>query len=380
MMLLCMSSMMFFTSINMIVAELPTYLERIGENSNKGLIMSLFFWGAALSRPLSGKLADHIGRIPVMITASLIGALVAIFYPLAITVGSFFFLRFLHGLSMGFYPVGSAAYVADIVPDTKIGQSMGIMGLFNNLGTTLGFALGPVIATQVSTTLMFYISSVLSAMVILLLVKMKEPRKNVARLEKTFFNLKLTDFFVPKMLKFSLVTMLSSFCFGTIFTIIPDMSDHLKFSHRGIFFLFFIISTMLIRILAGKTSDKYGYLPVFIFGSTLALVSMLMLAHTQSQSLFLTSGVVLGLGLGMCHPALLAWTVKMSPKTAVGKGLSTTLMAVQMGSGLGAFVSGWIYDNDTNRLPLVFYVCSFTLLVSILYFVLQGNKKLHNLP
>ena len=65
--LLCLSSFLFFSSFNMIIPELPDYLTSLGGEEYKGLIISMFTLSAGLSRPFSGKLADTIGRIPVMV-------------------------------------------------------------------------------------------------------------------------------------------------------------------------------------------------------------------------------------------------------------------------------------------------------------------------
>jgi len=51
----------------MIIPELPAYLTSLGGGEYKGLIISVFTLTAAISRPFSGKLADTIGRIPVMV-------------------------------------------------------------------------------------------------------------------------------------------------------------------------------------------------------------------------------------------------------------------------------------------------------------------------
>jgi MFS family permease len=65
--LLCLSGFLFFGSFNMIVPELPSYLDSMGGGDYKGLIIALFTVTAGLSRPFSGKLADKVGRIPVMV-------------------------------------------------------------------------------------------------------------------------------------------------------------------------------------------------------------------------------------------------------------------------------------------------------------------------
>ncbi|HEY1055736.1 MAG TPA: MFS transporter, partial [Emticicia sp.] len=70
--LLCISSLVFFASFNMLIPELPDYLSKLGGAESKGLIISLFTLTAGLSRPFSGRLTDRIGRVPVMAFGSLV--------------------------------------------------------------------------------------------------------------------------------------------------------------------------------------------------------------------------------------------------------------------------------------------------------------------
>ena len=76
----------------MIIPELPDYLTSLGGEDYKGIIISLFTLTAGLSRPFSGKLADTIGRIPVMVIGSLVCVISGFLYPVASTVFSFMLL------------------------------------------------------------------------------------------------------------------------------------------------------------------------------------------------------------------------------------------------------------------------------------------------
>src|SRR6478752_1384780 len=90
----CLSGMLFFASFNMIIPELPDYLTRLGGADYKGLIISLFTLTAMISRPFSGKLADTIGRVPVMIFGAAVCFVCSLFYPIIATLFGFFTLRF----------------------------------------------------------------------------------------------------------------------------------------------------------------------------------------------------------------------------------------------------------------------------------------------
>jgi MFS family permease len=64
----------------MIIPELPAYLSSLGGAEYKGFIIGLFTITAGLSRPVSGKLADKIGRIPVMVFGASAFVLYVAFY------------------------------------------------------------------------------------------------------------------------------------------------------------------------------------------------------------------------------------------------------------------------------------------------------------
>ena len=130
--LLCLSSLFFFSSFNMIIMELPEYLSLMGGEDYKGLIIALFTLTAGLSRPFSGKLTDSIGRMPVMIFGAVICFVCGMIYPLTTTISGFLLLRFFHGLSTGFKPTATSAFVADVVPANRRGEAMGILGLFGS--------------------------------------------------------------------------------------------------------------------------------------------------------------------------------------------------------------------------------------------------------
>ncbi|MGE8299288.1 MAG: MFS transporter, partial [Sphingobacterium paramultivorum] len=87
--LLCLSSLLFSSSFNMIIPELPNYLSRLGGAEYKGLIIALFTLTAGISRPFSGKLTDRWGRVPVMAIGSIVCFICGFLYPILTSVAGF---------------------------------------------------------------------------------------------------------------------------------------------------------------------------------------------------------------------------------------------------------------------------------------------------
>lgn len=143
----------------MIIPKLSAYLTSLDGAEYKGLIISLFTITAMISRPFSGKIADKVGRIPVMVIGSSVCVLISLLYPLLTSITGFLLLRLVHGFSTGFTPTGLTAYLADIIPYNRRGEAMGLLGTAGTVGMGAGLAVGPSIANDFGLNVMFYCSS-----------------------------------------------------------------------------------------------------------------------------------------------------------------------------------------------------------------------------
>ncbi|MFM8243015.1 MAG: MFS transporter, partial [Crocinitomicaceae bacterium] len=151
-----------------------TFISQLGGESNKGLIITLFSISALLSRPISGKLSDLIGRKKVIYFGIFISVLASLFYPLFLSVPLFLALRFFHGLAAGFTPTGATALVTDIIPENKRGHAMGIWGTFISLGIGIGQGLGSFIYQFGGFNFLFFFAALLSSLSFLLTLNIKE--------------------------------------------------------------------------------------------------------------------------------------------------------------------------------------------------------------
>lgn len=340
----------------MIIPELPSYLTSLGGAEYKGLIISLFTLTAAISRPFSGKLADTIGRIPIMIIGAAVCFVIGFVYPLVGSVAGFLFLRLLHGFSTGFKPTGTSAYVADVVPMDRRGEAMGILGVFGSLGIAAGPALGGIIASTYSTDIMFYASSGFAIFSVIILLGMKETLPGKQKFQWHQLYISRGDLFEPRVMAPSIIMFLSAYSFGVVLTIIPDFSDFLGVENRGFFFASFTAASILVRVLAGKISDKYGRTAVLRVSTLTVMCAMILVGSSQSVFSFLLSGAFLGIAAGMNSPTIFAWTIDLSDPLRRARAMATMYISMEIGIGLGALISGFMFNNVASRIPYTFYL------------------------
>ncbi|HAI75897.1 MAG TPA: MFS transporter [Microscillaceae bacterium] len=351
---LCLSTFLFFASFNMIIPELPAYLTTLGGEDYKGLIIALFALTAGLSRPISGKLADKIGRVPVMIFGAMVCLCCGFLYPLVGTLAGFFFLRFLHGLSTGFTPTGTASYLADVVAFDRRGEAMGLLGLSNSVGMAFGPVIGAYIAQETSLNTMFYTSSLVAFLAMAMLMSLRETLSNKESFKWPMLRLKANELYEPNVWPPAVVMALSTFSFGAILTVLPDFSVHLGLSNKGIAFSFFTVSSLAVRFVAGKLSDRIGRVFILKISALWLAFSMVLMGFSQEVWYFFMCASFLGLSVGMSSPTVFAWTIDLSHDQYRGRAMATVYIALEVGISLGAFFSGWLYANQASRLPWVF--------------------------
>jgi MFS family permease len=370
--LVCVSSLLFSASFNMLIPELPAYLSRIGGAEYKGLIIALFTLTAGISRPFSGRLTDTLGRVPVMATGSVVCFICGFLYPVLGTVAGFLFLRLIHGFSTGFKPTATAAYVADIVPRERWGEALGLHGLCFSTGLAIGPAIGSSITLHYSLNALFYTSSAFALLSIVILMNMKETLKTSQRFHVSMLKITRRDLIAPEVIPAAIVTFLSYIAYGVMLTLIPDWSEHLGIVNKGLFFVVFTVSSLLIRFIAGKASDRYGRSYVINTGLVLLFISLMIVGYGDTFSEFMLGSAVYGVATGVLSPALNAWTVDMSHPNHRGKAMATMYIALEAGIGLGALFAGWYYQDVITKVPVIMYSSAVIAILALAYMLFRS--------
>jgi MFS family permease len=373
--LLCLSMFFFMASFNLILPELNGFITNLGGAEHKGLIISLFSISAGISRPFSGKLSDTIGRKKVIYFGILISFIVALLYPLSYSVLFFLCLRFLHGFSAGFSPTGSTALVTDLIPADSRGKAMGIWGTFISLGIGVGQALGSLIFEYFGYNSLFMISAIFTLISLLLVLKVEETLAIKQKFDGSQLKIQTKDVFEPSILPAAIVMLLTAFSSGIIFVITPDISAFIGITNKGFFFGIYVISTILIRLFTSSLSDKIGRRQTLLIGCTILMISMILIATSNSVNTYILSAVVFGLATGVSSPTLFAWTADLSHEARRGVGAGTMFIALEIGIILGSASTLIFYDNSKNTILISFLVGALLSLVAALYLIWHIRTK-----
>ena len=378
--LVCLSSFLFSSSFNMLIPELPAYLSGMGGASYKGLIIALFTLTAGFSRPFSGKLTDTIGRVPVMAVGSVVCFVCGLLYPVLTTVAGFLFLRLIHGFSTGFKPTATSAYVADLVPEHRWGEAMGVHGVCFSTGLAIGPAIGSTITDHFSINVLFYCSSFFALMSIAILANMKESLQDKHKFSFSLLKIKRKDIVEWRVIPAALITLLSYVSYGVILTVIGDWSKYLGTNNKGLFFMVFTLTSLLIRFVAGKASDQYGRTVILKVSLVMLSVSLAWIGLSTSSFSLMSASALYGVATGMLSPTASAWTIDLSDPQHRGKAVATMYIALEAGIGFGALLAGWLFIDDISTIPTTFFICTGITLLALVYLQLFWKPKMPLLP
>jgi len=380
--MLCLHTFVFMISFNMLIPEMNEYITSLGGEDSKWLILGLWTIAAALARPFSGKIADNISRKSVMLIGVTVSIIISFLYPLFGTVTGFLTLRFLHGFSTGFQPTGASAFVADLIPEGRRGEAMGIFGVMFTVGFSLGQGLGSPVKEAFGMDGLFVTCGILGLLPLIVLIFVKEDYSIVRQnakdqgyhtLAQKIFP-KWDELIGPEVFKPAFVMFLTTMLAGMYFLLIPDLSAHLGYTNKGEFWLVYVGFTVITRLVAGKTTDRFGARNNLIFSCIFLIVASVITGTATTVWQFNVGAILYGLGTGIGSPAYFSWAADLANPLYKGRGMGTLFIALEMGIFFGNLLGQLLYQNDPDRFQIAFFTGGALCFIGLLFLVFTKNR------
>ncbi|MFI6681237.1 MFS transporter [Kribbella sp. NPDC050470] len=167
-----------------VVLALPDMMAGVGLSADElqraAPIISGFLLGYIAVLPLIGRIADVIGRTPVLIGALLLFAVGSLItagaYDLSLIVTG----RFLQGVGGGGLVPATLALVADLWPADRRGLPLGVVSAVQEIGSVLGPLLGALVLAVADWRYIFWLNLLVAVVLALLLRGFKAPPLSAA--------------------------------------------------------------------------------------------------------------------------------------------------------------------------------------------------------
>ena len=358
----------FFLSMNFTTFFLfPLYIKNLGgTESDIGVIMGASGISAILAIPLSGYLSDL--RVPkkIMIHIGIWLAVVASGTALLTTslnVPFFTGIRLIQGISFSVSFMASSIFVAEIIPEEKRAQGIGMFGVFSLIPHALGPAIGEMILERFDFTGVFAFSMLMGFAAFPLFLALAEPKNEGDSTKKQGMLAILKD---REMVLILLSTLINAMGFSAALVFVPTFAKSLGLVNVSAFFICYSIAAVSVRIFAGDLSDSLGRKKVIIPSMLLFSLSILGIGAAWNTAGLAAAGLAFGASHGFLYPAMISHVIDCQAFANLGKSMSLFSLSFNIGTTVSALACGFLADGFGYR--AMFFMVGGTLLACFAIF------------
>lgn len=336
--LVCIANFFIFLGFQMTLPTLPLFVKELGGSDQAiGLIVGSFTFSALIFRPYAGQLLETKGRKFVYMLGLGIFVVSIGSFAFIASIGFLVAMRMVQGIGFGFSTTATGTIATDLIPQKRRGEGLGYFGLSGNLALALGPSLGLALVGKISFAMLFLICAACGLVAFLLATKVryKQVEQSPNRAATVRF-----DFFEKTAIQPSILLFFITFTFGGIASFLPLYATEKSIAGIEWYFLIYALFLMLSRTFAGRIYDQKGHLYIFLPGTVLIFIAMLLLSWLPNTGVLLFAAALYGLGFGSVQPALQAWAVDNAPAHRKGMANATFFSSFDFGVGIGAILFG----------------------------------------
>lgn len=317
---------------------LPRLLKELGAGEDFiGAAMGSTSAVNLLAIPLAGILADRIGRKPLLIFGSLFMAATSYaFVGLHGLSYAFAGLRGLHGIAFASFFVAGMATVADEAEHHERAHLLGIFGLFALVTHALAPAVGEWIVAAAGFDGLWKVASASAAIGALLALALpaRKPAEHAGPPATMAILIRRRELLAPVLLSGVLATG-----FGAAIQFLAAFAVVRGLPAVAPFFLAFVASSMVVRLVGGRHWDRLGPKRVSVPFALIYAAGVGGLSVVHGPAGLIACGLLFGLAQGVTYPALSALVIgRVGPQE---RGKAVGLYSGAFGGGMMVSAFGY---------------------------------------
>ncbi len=336
--LLCLSAITAL-AFNMITPTLPKYTVSLGASLPvAGFISGIFSITALVVRPVSGIIADRLNKKWIMVIATSFIGIAVLGYTLSSSVPVVFVFRVIHGVAFAISGTTNIAFGSSFIPNNRLGEGIGYLGLGQILASAVGPNLGLSIAENYGYNMCFLVSFGIVVVAAVLMLGIRYTHKTKVPTERK--KLKFSDLLAVELIPLAALGGLFSLGNGLVSTFIAMLGDERGIANVGIFFTVSAITLLLVRPFAGKLNDRKGIGFVLYPAYILAALAMVLIGGANALWMIALAGFLKAVGQGAGQPAIQTECIRKLGRERSGIATSTYFIGADIGQGFGPIIAG----------------------------------------
>jgi MFS family permease len=315
-----------------------------GSKSDIGIIMGVFALSSVLCRPWISNMIDRIGRKRSYTIGCSIMSVLPIIYLLFRGNLSHFYLslilvRIVHGVGLAICFTASFTYIADIVPEERLNEGIGMFGVTGLTGLAIGPVIGEIIITEFGSSVFFLAATGMATLGLLIHLPLSESFVHDSqKFSQSFFAV----FIKRKMLFVALLAFLFGFGLAASGSFVSPFAKEQEIVFISLYYISYSLAAVLTRILGGRLADRIGEDRIIPYALTLTGGGLLILMFLGGNAILVLSGLISGCGHGFLFPCLNSLAIRNEPIDTRGKITGVFTGGIDAGAFVGSVILGYI--------------------------------------
>ncbi len=335
-----------FTVFLSLFQLLPTAPFRIldlgGTTAVAGLFLGMLTYASALSAPITGALADRIGKRRMLLMTSLAIACFSVAYAFSRTYWVPLVLVFFHGLFWSGLLSASSAYMTEVIPEERRAEGIGYWGM----STMLATAVAPAVGLWVYRHGWEWLCAGTAALnLVMAAIAWRLPPDSTVAARLSRDRLLGGSLVEWRVVAVTIALFLCSFGYGGIMSFVAVMCDQRGITPPSIFFTAFALTVFVTRIFSGRLADRVGHRRFLLPCLALVTVGLTGTALAETRLQLVAAAAVFGLGFGSQYPAFVSHVLKYVDPARRGAAFGGILAAFDTGIGTGSIAVGWMAQH-----------------------------------
>ena len=368
-----------FTVFLSLFQLLPTAPFRIldlgGSKAVAGLFLGMLTYASALSAPITGALADRIGKRRMLLVTSVAICGFSLAYAASRSYWVPLVLAFFHGLFWSGLLSASSAYMTEVIPESRRAEGIGYWGMATMLATAVSPGVGLWMYGHGWAWLCLG-TAFLNVVMAAIAWRLPPDTTVAARLSRDrLIGGGLVEW---RVVAVALALFLCSFGYGGIMSFVAVRCDELGIAPRSLFFMSFATTVFVTRIFSGRLADQVGHRRFLLPCLGLVTVGLALTAAAQTRTELVVAASVFGLGFGNQYPAFVGHVMKFVDPARRGAAFGGILAAFDTGVGTGSIGVGALAERF--GFAPAFGIAAGLSAFSIPYFVWAEKRFLERKP
>jgi predicted MFS family arabinose efflux permease len=286
-------------------------------------------------------------------------------------------VRIIHGVGLAFCFTSAFTYIADIVPEERLNEGIGMFGITG----LSALAIGPFVAENIirdfGFSTFFFAAAGLGALGLLLHLPLRESFSQIyENSSQSFFSVLLRN----RTLTVALLATIFGFGLSAAGSFVSPFAKEKEVAFISLYFICYSSAAVITRLLGGRLADRVGEERIVPYALVLTGAGLFMLVFLGGSLVLGLSGLMSGCGHGFLFPCLNTLAIRNEPVEIRGKINGVFTGGIDAGAFVGSVMLGYI--GEWAGFPTLFFAAGLAFLIGLGIYRIRtkGDKSLNALP